>query len=333
MDRAAGLDGAVNRGGAGLSAGYHTPMLHWLVAGIGDITRKRVLPAILSEPRSKLAGIVTRDAAKAEPYSVPSWPDIAGALAASKADAVYIATPVFLHAPQTIAALHAGRHVLCEKPMALNYAEASAMQQAATETGRTLGIAYYRRMYPKVERARQLIAERAIGRPVFAEATAHDHYNPIGTGRAWLIDRAKSAGGPLRDTGSHRIDLMNYLFGSPERVSAHLSTLVQPFEVEDNATVMIEYASGVRGVVDVRWHARPIRDEFRIRGTEGEIDLSPLNGPELVHPGGVESHPAHPNLHYPYVEDFVTAVLENRAPRSSGVSALPTEWVMEQASA
>src|SRR5882762_5883073 len=112
-------------------------MLDWLVVGIGDITRKRVLPAILAEPRSGLAGIVTRDAAKAAPYNVPSWPDLDAALAASNADAVYVATPVFLHAPQTIAALRAGRHVLCEKPMALNYAEASTMQQAATETGRT----------------------------------------------------------------------------------------------------------------------------------------------------------------------------------------------------
>src|ERR1700756_1490326 len=101
-------------------------MLTWLVIGIGDITTKRVLPAILAEPRSRLAGIVTRDPAKALPYGVPAWPDLDRALAESPADAVYIATPVFLHAPETIATLRAGRHVLCEKPMALNYAEASS---------------------------------------------------------------------------------------------------------------------------------------------------------------------------------------------------------------
>ena len=129
-------------------------MLSWLVVGIGDITRKRVLPAILSEPRSRLAGIVTRDPAKAEPYGVKSWLDLTAALAASDATAVYIATPVFLHAAQTIEALASGRHVLCEKPMALNYSEAAAMQRASENARRTLGIAYYRRMYPKVDRAR-----------------------------------------------------------------------------------------------------------------------------------------------------------------------------------
>jgi predicted dehydrogenase len=305
-------------------------MLSWLVVGVGDITRKRVLPAILSEPRSRLGGIVTRDPAKAEPYGVRSFSDLDSALAGSDATAVYIATPVFLHAPQTIAALRAGRHVLCEKPMALNYAEALAMQRASEDTRRTLGIAYYRRMYPKVDRARELIEAGVIGRPVFAEATSHDWYNPLGTSRAWLADPKQSGGGPLRDVGSHRIDLMNYLFGKPINAIGRMSTLVQPLEVEDNATVTIEYEGGVRGVVDVRWHSRVVRDEFRVRGTDGEIDLSPLNGPELVHPGGVESIAAPGNLHYPCVEDFVNAIVHGILPRSYGESALAAEWVMEQ---
>ena len=305
-------------------------MLSWLVVGVGDITRKRVLPAILAEPRSRLGGIVTRDPAKAQPYGVKSWSDLDTALAESDATAVYIATPVFLHAPQTIAALRAGRHVLCEKPMALNYADSLAMQRASEDTRYTLGIAYYRRMYPKVDRARELIEAGVIGRPVFAEATAHDWFNPLGTSRDWLADPKQSGGGPLRDIGSHRIDLMNYLFGKPINAIGHMSTLVQPLDVEDNATVMIEYEGGVRGVVDVRWHSRVVRDEFRVRGTEGEIDLSPLSGPELVHPGGVERLAAAENLHYPCVADFVNAIVHGILPRSYGESALAAEWVMEQ---
>jgi predicted dehydrogenase len=306
-------------------------MLRWLVVGIGDIATKRVLPAILAEPRSQLVGVVTRNPAKAGTYNVPSWPDLAGAVAKSEADAVYIATPVFLHAPQTIVALSHGTHVLCEKPMALNYVEAASMQRAAEESGCILGIAYYRRMYPKVDRARKLMDSGAIGRAVVAEATSHDWFYPDDGYRAWLTDPNMAGGGPLRDIASHRIDLMNYLFGTPVRVSGHLSTLVQPIKVEDNATVLIEYEGGARGIVDVRWHSRVPRDEFRIRGTEGELDLTPLNRPTLVHPGGTEQIPAHANLHYPCVEDFVTAVLEGRPPRSTGASALATEWVMEQA--
>jgi predicted dehydrogenase len=307
-------------------------MLSWLLAGIGDISRKRVLPAILAEPNSRLVGLITRDPRKAEPYGVPAFDTIEAALAATDAQAVYIATPVFLHAPQTIAALRAGRHVLCEKPMALNYVEAQSMHQTAADTGHTLAIAYYRRKYPKVERARQLLKAGAIGRPVFAEATSHDWFNPLGTPRAWLADPALSGGGPLRDIASHRIDLMNYLFGSPQRASVHLSDLVHHLPVEDNATAMIDYASGVRGIVDVRWHSRISRDEFRIRGTEGELDLSPLNGSELAHPGGTESVPAPANLHYPCIEDFVCAVMTGRQPACPAAAGLQTEWVMEQVS-
>jgi predicted dehydrogenase len=305
-------------------------VLSWLVVGIGDISRKRVLPAILAEPNSELACIVTRDPAKADAYGVPGFATIETALSACNAAAVYIATPVSLHRPQTIAALRAGKHVLCEKPMALNFAEAKLMADTAVECGRTLGIAYYRRKYPKVERARQLLEAGAIGRPVFAEATSHDWFNPIGTPRAWLADPAMSGGGPLRDIASHRIDLMNYLFGPPARASVHVSNLAHQFAVEDNATAMIEYQSGVRGVVDVRWHSRVSRDEFRIRGTEGEMDLSPLNGAELVYPGGHESIPAPENLHFPCVADFVSAVQSGVPPVCPAGAALDVEWVMDQ---
>jgi predicted dehydrogenase len=306
-------------------------MIRWALAGIGDIAVRRVIPAILAEPQSELRGLITRSPAKAGPFGVRAWTDFQVALRDPEVDAVYIATPVFLHAPQTIAALRAGKHVLCEKPMAMNFEEAQTMQRTAGETGRTLGIAYYRRTYPKVRRARQLIAQGAIGRPVFAEINSHGWFDGIDGPRGWLLNRSMSGGGPLYDTGSHRIDLLNYFFGKPARVSAHLANLVHQREVEDSATVMIDYESGVRGVVDVRWHSRVERDEFRIIGTEGEIELSPLNGPALVSPLGRELLPGHANIHYPLVEDFVRALIQGRAPISTGATAMMTDWVTAEA--
>jgi predicted dehydrogenase len=149
--------------------------------------------------------------------------------------------------------------------------------------------------------------------------------------RSWLVDPAKAGGGPLFDIASHRIDVLNFLFGRPQRVTGQLSNVVHHYAVEDNATVMIEYESGVRGLVDVRWHSKVNRDECRIRGTEGEIELSPLNGPDLVYPGVRESLPPHDNLHYPMLKNFVDAV-EGTAPLlSSGASAFWTDWVTERA--
>ena len=306
-----------------------TDMLNWIVIGIGDIALRRVIPAIQSEPRSRLYGLVTRDPAKAAPFGVRAWANLAEALADPAVHVVYVGTPVFLHAPQSIQSLRAGKHVLCEKPMAMNEAEARTILHAAEENGKVFGVAYYRRSYPKVQRAKQLLADGAIGKPVLAELTSHAWFDGQGS-RSWLVDPAKAGGGPLFDIASHRIDVLNFLFGQPLRVTAQLSNVVHHYPVEDNATVMMEYAGGVRGIVDVRWHSKVARDECRIRGTDGEMELSPLNGPDLIYPGARENLRAHANLHYPMIENFVDAV-EGKAPlRASGESSFWTDWVTER---
>src|ERR1700756_4824700 len=238
-------------------------MLNWIVIGIGDITLRRVIPAIQSEPRSRLYGLVTRDPAKAAPFGVRAWANLAEALADPAVHVVYVGTPVFLHAPQSIQSLRAGKHVLCEKPMAMNEAEARSMFDAEAAGGKTFGAAYYRRCYPKVQRAKQLLAAGAIGKPVLAELTCYGWFDGTGS-RSWLVDPAQAGGGPLFDVASHRIDVLNFLFGRPLRVAGQLSNLVHHYAVEDNATVIIEYERGVRAIVDVRWHSKVSRDECRI---------------------------------------------------------------------
>ena len=306
-------------------------MLNWIVIGIGDIAIRRVIPAIQAEPRCCLYGLVTHHPHKATPYPAKVWPSLDQALPDPAVEAVYLATPVFLHAPQTIQALRAGKHVLCEKPMAMNEAEARSMVQAAEESGRVFGVAFYRRAYPKVLRAKQLLEAGAIGQPVLAELTCHGWLDGGESDRSWLVDPAKAGGGPLYDIASHRIDVLNFLFGQPLRVSAHLSNAVHRYAVEDNATVMIEYTDGVRGIVDVRWHSRVKRDECRIRGTDGEMQLTPLNGPELIYPAGKENLPFHDNPHYPLIENFVDAVQGTASLLASGASSYWTDWVIEQA--
>jgi predicted dehydrogenase len=305
--------------------------VRWLVIGIGDISTKRVIPAIVAEPRSVLAGVVTRSPEKGAAYATQVWPTLDAALAGDPSiNAVYVATPVALHAPQTIASLAAGKHVLCEKPVALNYAEACRMRDAAKAAEPLItGIAYYRRTYSKLLRARELMAAGAIGRPVFAELNSHS-WIPGFEDRHWLLDPTMSGGGPLYDIASHRIDLLNWMFGQPVRVAGLMSNVVHGVPVEDSATLIVDYASGARGTVDVRWHSREIRDDCRIIGTEGELRLSPLNGPVLETPTGTEHLPTHQNLHYPCVVNFVDAI-EGIAPVAAPIEeAIWTDWVTEK---
>jgi 1,5-anhydro-D-fructose reductase (1,5-anhydro-D-mannitol-forming) len=303
--------------------------MNWLVIGIGDITRKRVIPAILAEPRSALYGVVTRDPKKAEAYpGTRAWTALGEALQDAAIDAVYVASPVVLHAPHTIACLRAGKHVLCEKPVAMSYSEAQSMVAAAQETGRLFGVAYYRRLFTKLIRAKELIAGGVIGQPVLAEANCHTWLeNP---GRDWLLDPAMAGGGPLYDTGSHRIDAFNFLFGRPARATGLLSNVVHRVAVEDSATVVIDYQSSVRGVVDVRWNSHVARDQFRVIGTDGEINLDPLSGPPLRYLGREEQLPTDSNVHYPAVHNFVEAALDGIALACPGEEAIWTDWVTSE---
>jgi predicted dehydrogenase len=308
--------------------------MNWLVIGIGDITRKRIIPAIQAEPRSNFCAVLTRDPRKADAYpGVLAFTELSEALRDPSVDAVYVASPVGRHAEHTIASLRAGKHVLCEKPVAMNLEQAEKMAAAQRESGRLLGVAYYRRLYPKLIRAKELVAAGAIGKPVFAEANFHGWVE--GEERAWLRDPALAGGGPLYDVGSHRIDACSFLFGEPERAVGLRSNALHQLEVEDSATALVQYAGGVNAVIDVRWNSRIQRDQFRVVGVEGEIVLDPLNGPplSLIKSDGSrieESLPTHANVHFPIVENFVQAVLDGGALACPIDEAIWTDWVTEQ---
>ena len=307
-------------------------MIHWLVIGIGDITRRRVIPAILKEPRSRLQAVLTRDPEKAAAYpGVQVFTTIEDALKHSPIDAVYVASPVFLHAPQTIACLEAGMHVLCEKPTAMDFAQGQSMAAAARKNQRLFAVAYYRRLFPKLMRARQLIAEGAIGRPVMAEANCHGWLKAEGPDwtKNWMLNPAMAGGGPLYDIACHRIDALNFLFGKPCRATGFLANAVHPLAVEDSATVLIQYAGGIHATVDARWNSQIKRDQFRVIGTDGEMNLDPLSGP-LLRVGEVEELlPTHPNVHYPCIENFVASVLDGVPLACPGEEALWTDWVTQ----
>jgi 1,5-anhydro-D-fructose reductase (1,5-anhydro-D-mannitol-forming) len=304
-------------------------MVRWLLVGVGDVAQKRVIPAILEEPRSSFYGVVTRDLKKAEAYpGVAAWALLDAALQDDNIDAVYICSPVVMHAEQTIACLKEGKHVLCEKPTAMNFAEAESMAAAQRETGRLLGVSYFRRLFPKLIKAKELIGLGAIGQPLLVEANCHSWLES--EERGWLRDPAMAGGGPLYDIGSHRIDAMNFLFGRPVAAMGLRSNAVHEMGVEDSATVLLSYAGGVHGVVDVRWNSRVARDQFRVVGMDGEMVLDPTNGPELRVNGQVEMLPKHANVHYPLVENFVAAVEDGAALACPIEEAIWTDWVTEQ---
>src|SRR5258705_3969542 len=144
-------------------------IIRWGLIGCGDIARKRIAPAMRNSPVCELVAVSRAQANLAEAFAkefgarrwYADWRDL---LQDKEIDAVYIATPVHLHAEQTIAAAQAGKHVLCEKPMALNVAECDRMIAACRANGVQLGIAYYRHFYPAIRRIKEIIAAGGIRR-------------------------------------------------------------------------------------------------------------------------------------------------------------------------
>jgi predicted dehydrogenase len=303
--------------------------MRWGIIGAGDIVKRRVAGAIRESPGCELVAIargrpdlaaVAAEALGAR-RSYPRWQDL---VADAEIDAVYVATPVHVHAEQTIAAAEAGKHVLCEKPMAMRVDECDRMIAACRAHDVALGIAYYRRFYPPIERIKAIIASGELGAPVFAQLQALEWFDPTPEHpRYWLLDPRRAGGGPMKDFGCHRIEVLVNLFG-PARVATGLTAnVVFHRDVEDTAAVVMQLENGVVGSVVVTHGSGDVRDTIDIYGTAGSIHSGPLNtGVLTVRAGGTErteSHPLPANVHRPLVDDFVDAVQTGRPPRVDGL--------------
>jgi predicted dehydrogenase len=304
------------------------PRVRWGLIGCGDIARKRVAPALRDVPESELVAVARARSDQAESFArefgVPRWYTTAEELVADKEiDAVYIATPVHLHASQAIAAAHAGKHVLCEKPMAMTVGECEQMMTACDDRGVRLGVAYYRHFYPVVVRLKEILASGEIGTPVIVQINAFEYFDPAPENpRRWLLERELSGGGPMFDFGCHRIEVLINLLGDIRRVSSVVSNTIFNRSVEDTATAVFAFENGAQGVLSVTHAAAEAQDTLSIFGSRGSVHVPALNNGTLIVRRGAqerhESHPAHVNLHFPLIEDFVQAVITNRDARVNG---------------
>ena len=304
------------------------PVVHWGLIGAGDIVRKRVAGALRDAPASALIAVSRARSDLAETFArdvgARRWyRDWRALVADAELHAVYVATPVHLHAEQTIAAAEAGKHVLCEKPLAMSAAECDRMLAACRANGVKLGVAYYRRFYPAAKRVKAIIESGEIGAPVFAQMNAFEHFDPPPDHpRAWLLQPAIGGGGPMMDFGCHQIEVLVNLFGSQVRQAAAVTAnVVFDRPVEDTASVLLQFEAGPCASVTVTHAARERQDTLHVFGTCGSIHVDDLNaGAVRVRTEGerLELHPPAANVHLPLVEDFVDAVLMDREPAVTG---------------
>lgn len=321
-------------------------MLKWGLVGCGDISNKRVAPAIKNQPDSILEAVMSPYKEELETFkrrhNIPkAYLSLDELLNDQSIQAVYVATPIFLHFNIAMSAIKAKKHVLVEKPMAMKNDECSALIDAAKANDVKLGVAYYRRFFPKMIEVKKLISEKTIGDVIAVKINFHSWYAPAADDpKHWRVEKEKGGGGPLWDMGSHKIDMLIDLLGMPKSVLALMSTQTHSYEVEDSCSVLFEMQNKAHCTGSFNWNSKVWADSFVILGTEGKITLDPCDS-DLIE---LETPPRQMkgmgkeitsvmrfnalNVHAPLVDDFVKAVSENRAPVVDGNEGYKTNIVL-----
>jgi len=316
--------------------------INWGLIGCGDIAIKRVAPAMCDLEGHVIKAIARRDTGRlaefAERFNAERTFSSAEELIENpEIDAVYLATPVNLHLAHTLLAARAGKHVLCEKPMALDTAECDRMIEACERAGVLLGVAYYRRFYPSVLKIKEIIKKGGLGRPVLARALAAEYWDfPEDHPFNWRLTLAQGGGGPLMDFGSHRIDILLDIMGPVLTVSAFTDRLLFEREVEDSAVVIMRHESGAHSVIGAYHTIGPHGDELEVFGSSGSITMKSLNSGtmQVTGRGGeaeVLQKPPHDNFHLPLIEDFGLAISQGRPPGITGRTGRETSRILEAA--
>ncbi|MEM8874038.1 MAG: Gfo/Idh/MocA family oxidoreductase [Planctomycetota bacterium] len=241
--------------------------VRYAVAGGGAIAQRRHLPEGHANPNSSIVAICDplEERAKevGEKYNARPFTDFDAMLAETECDAVVVATPNADHAPQTIKAFEAGKHVLVEKPMATSTDEAKAMVAAAEKAGKFLMIGMNQRLMPPHVKAKEILDTGKLGKVLTFE-TNFKHPGPDGWSldgaHSWFFVKERAVLGVNGDLGIHKADLMRYLLGEEfARVGGFVKTLSKTtpdgklIPVDDNAFLELETESGVIGSIHISW--------------------------------------------------------------------------------
>lgn len=257
--------------------------LGYAVVGIGQLTRGEVIPAFTQTKHSRLTGFVSGDPKKAarfaRQYGVPekniyNYQNYDRMAANPDIDVVYIALPNNMHAEYTIRAARAGKHVLCEKPMANSARDCDRMIEACRRAGKKLMVAYRLQYEPNNLKAARIIRDGEIGKLKFIDAQFS--FN-IGDPTQWRLKKAMAGGGPLVDIGIYCIQAAKYLSGEePVSVAAHAWTTdpVKFREVEENITFTLHFPSGLAANCYSSYGMNGL-NEYRALGTKGGVEMGP----------------------------------------------------------
>ena len=237
------------------------------VIGCGAIAQRRHIPECVANPKSKLVALADPVKQRVEElgakYGAKAYTDYKELLKDANVEAVVVCGPNSLHAPQSTEALAAGKHVLCEKPMATTREDARAMIDAAKKNGKFLMIGLNQRLMPPHVKAKKILQGGGLGN-VLAFRTAFQHPGPEGwsvdAGKSWFFKKGQAFMGVTGDLGVHKADLLRWLLGQEiVEVGGIISTLDKRdpqgklIDLDDNAYLTLKTSGGIVGSMILSW--------------------------------------------------------------------------------
>ena len=309
------------------------------IIGCGSIARNRHLGEFNNHQEVEIVAVcdivASRVEETAQEYNAKAYTSYEALLENETLDAVSVCLPNYLHAPVSIAALNAGCHVLCEKPMATSREEAQQMIDVAKQNDKKLMIAHNQRFVPSHVKARELIASGEIGR-IYSFRTAFGHGGPEGWSidgaDSWFFKKEEAFIGAMGDLGVHKSDLLRYLLGEEfvEVASFIESNAKENSDVDDNAVCILKSETGVIGTLAASWayaakedNSTIIYGENAILRIEDDPDFSLIvqykNGEVINYElGGIQSNEAGGQTTTHVIDHFVDAIIQDTEPLING---------------
>lgn len=311
--------------------------IKWGIVGSGGIAKRRTIPeGFVPATNAKLVSVYGTNAVTnnevAKQFGAQAVSTL-DALLASDIEAVYVASPVHAHLEQVVACARAGKHVLCEKPLGRNVAEAEEMATACRRAGVQFGTAFMMRFHTQHQAAAEIIRAGKLGKPVFARAQLSFWYPPMP--KAWRQDPNLAGGGALMDLAGHCIDLLEMCFGPVKQVSCFAGNVVHDYASDDGAVTLLQFANGALGSVDTFFCIQDSssKNVLELYGSHGSIHASGTIGQgsqgemicqsqsgetgheakqERTSSGSVKISPKPKNIYRAEIEAFSQSVLEGR---------------------
>lgn len=313
--------------------------MRWGLIGAGRHVQNQIVSALSGSRTEQIAGLVAstpaRSAEVAGQLGIKAYPDIDTLLADDAVDAVYISTPNNQHRAHVEMAARSGKHVIVEKPMALNEADCLAMISACDGAGVSLGLGFQLRHHPVHQRMRRMVEAGELGEPVIVHAEWHVAYAPW---RNWRGDPSVAGADVFAAIGVHVLDLMSYLTG--REVSGAVSVVDRSAETDLDQTVawILRFEGGCIGSASVTRRSAAPANSVTIHGTEGtasgigSVGVATQSRLVRSRPGGpIEEVTVEPrNPYTEQFEAFTLAVSEGRAVTASGLDGLRSVRLTEQ---